>query len=348
VQACTVHGAGDLRVQDWAETAPGAGQISVDVRLGGICGSDLHYYHRGGVGDFMVVEPMVLGHEVVGVVEQLGDGVAGPPPGTRVAIHPATVCGQCRECRDRRPNVCRNTRYLGSAARTPHVQGGFSERTSVPAGQVRLIPDGMAWERAVLAEPLSVALHGAGRAGDVAGRRVLVTGAGPIGCLVVAVLRHAEVAEVVVVDLLDEALAVASAVGASRTVRADAEDPAAAVGMPHDVDVAIEASGSPAGLATCLQGVRPGGTVVMLGLAPPGDVPFSGDLGNLTVTKEITVVGSFRFGAEFDRALELLEAGLHVDPVVTATYPLSDARAAFDLASDRRRACKVLLDLTST
>lgn len=341
MHACVVHGAGDLRVQDWPDHGPAPGEVELRVRLGGICGSDLHYYHRGGVGDFRVVEPMVLGHEVVGVVESLGDGVAGPAPRTRVAVHPATPCGRCPECRDGRPNVCRDTRYLGSAARRPHVQGGFRERLSVPASQVRVLPDSLPWERAVLAEPLSVALHAVHRAGDVAGRRVVVTGAGPIGCLVVAALRSAGAAEVVACDLLEEALAVATAVGATATVRAGASGG----GMPEDVDVAVEASGSPAGLATCVGAVRRGGTVVLLGLLPPGEVPFPG---NLVVTREVTVAGAFRFGAEFDEALELLASGLGVDPLVTATYPLEEARAAFDVASDRRRSSKVLLDLSGT
>jgi L-idonate 5-dehydrogenase len=339
MQACVVHGADDMRVQEWQESDPGPGEVEVNVRLGGICGSDLHYYHRGGVGDFRVVEPMVLGHEVVGVVSRLGDGVSAPEPGTRVAIHPATPCGRCPECLDGRPNVCRDTRYLGSAARRPHVQGGFRERMSVPADQVRVLPDALSWERAVLAEPLSVALHAVHRAGDVAGRRVLVTGAGPIGSLVVAALSSAGAAEVVVADLLEEALAVAAAVGATRTVRVGAPDAA----WPQDVDVAVEASGAPAGVASCVGAVRRGGTVVLLGLLPPGEVPFPG---NLVVTREVTVTGAFRFDAEFDEALALLSGGLDVDPLVTGTFRLQEARVAFDLASDRRRASKVLLDLT--
>jgi L-idonate 5-dehydrogenase len=344
MQACVVHGAGDLRVEDWPDDGPAAGEVEVKVRLGGICGSDLHYYHRGGVGDFTVVEPMVLGHEVVGVVERLGPGVPEPRPGTRVAVHPATPCGRCPECLDGRPNVCRDTRYLGSAARRPHVQGGFRERICVPADQVRTLPDGLSWERAVLAEPLSVAVHAVHRAGDVAGRRVLVTGAGPIGGLVVAVLRHAGAAEVFVSDLLPQALAVATALGATGTVLAGGEGTAGGA-VPADVDVAVEASGSPAGLASCLAACRRGGTVVLLGLLPPGEVPFPG---NLVVTRELTLTGAFRFGAEFDEAIRLLADGLPVDPVLTGTYPLRQARAAFDLASDRRRSSKVLLDMSAT
>jgi L-idonate 5-dehydrogenase len=340
MRACVIHGAGDLRVEDRENPGPGAREVAVSVSLGGICGSDLHYYHHGAVGDFTVREPMVLGHEVVGRVAALGSDVDGPDVGTAVAIHPATPCGECRECTQDRRNVCPNTRYLGSAARTPHVQGGFAQDLVVPQGQIRILPPGLDLRRAVLAEPLSVALHAVHRARDVWGKRVLVTGAGPIGCLVVAALRNAGAAEVIVTDLLDEPLALAREVGATSVVRADRPDDPA---WPEDVDVAIEASGSAPGLGTCVRRTRRGGTVVMLGLLPPGDVGFPGAV---AVSREITLTGAFRFDREFDQALSLLAGDLPVDPVITHTFPLARAVSAFDLAGDRTRASKVLLDLS--
>jgi len=339
MRACVVHGAGDLRVENREVPEPGRGEVAVAVALGGICGSDLHYYHRGAVGDFQVREPLVLGHEVVGHVAAVGSDVDGPAVGTPVAVHPATPCGSCPECSAHRRNVCAHSRYLGSAARFPHVSGGFTQRLVIPAGQLRVLPGGLELCRAVLAEPLSVALHAVRRAGDVAGKRVLVTGAGPIGLLVVAALRHAGAAEVVVSDLLDGPLGLALKVGATSVARAgNPDDPA----WPAEVDVAIEASGSPAGLRTCVQRVRRAGRIVLLGLLPPGEVGF---LGNVVVTREITVAGAFRFDGEFDEALALLAAGLPVDPVVSHTFPLDEAVAAFDLAGNRALAAKVLLDL---
>ncbi|WP_329314843.1 L-idonate 5-dehydrogenase [Streptomyces sp. NBC_01262] len=339
MRACVVHKAGDLRVEAWDPGLPGPGEVLVAATLGGICDSDLHYYHRGSVGDFQVRQPMVLGHEVVGRISALGPGTDGPAAGTPVAVHPATPCGACPECARGERNVCGHARYLGSAARMPHVQGGFAQRLVVPADQVRALPPGLDPRRAVLAEPLSVALHAVRRAGEVAGRRVLVTGAGPIGALVVAALRHAGAAEVIVSDLLDAPLAVARRVGATATVRADRPDDPA---WPDCVDIAIEASGSAPGLGTCLRRVRRGGTVVLLGLLPPGETGF---MGNAVVTREITMRGAFRFDREFDDALSLLASGLDVDPVISHTFPLTRAVEAFDLAGDRTRASKVLLDL---
>jgi L-idonate 5-dehydrogenase len=334
--ACIAHGANDVRVEDIEPRSPIAGEIAVDVAFGGLCGSDLHYAHRGGVGDYVIQEPLVLGHEVVGTVAELGSGVDGPPVGVEVAIHPATPCGNCPECADGRANVCRDTRYLGSAARNPHVQGGFAQRIVVPAEQIRRLPAQLSLQTAVLAEPLSVAVHAVRRAGDVRGARVLVTGAGPIGCLTVAALRAAGAAEIVVADLVPEAAAVALAVGADRVVLASHPED-----LPIDIDVAIEASGAPAALSTCINQVRRGGTVVQLGLLPPGTIEFPG---NALVTREINLVGAFRFSTEFDTAIELLSSGLDVAAILTHTLPVTRALEAIGLASDRTRASKVVLD----
>ncbi|MEV2210475.1 L-idonate 5-dehydrogenase [Streptomyces sp. NPDC050997] len=340
MRACVVHAAEDLRVEPRSPAPPGPGQVTVAVALGGICGSDLHYYRHGRVGDFTVREPMVLGHEVVGHIAALGADGEGPAVGTPVAVHPATPCDHCPECAAGRRNICADTRYLGSAARTPHVQGGFAQLVTVPAAQIRPLPPELDLRRAVLAEPLSVALHAVHRAGDVTGKRVLVTGAGPIGCLVTAVLRHKGAAEVVVSDLLDTPLSIAAVSGATATLRADNADDAA---WTDPFDIAIEASGAPAGLRSCVERVRRGGTVVLLGLLPPGEVPV---LGNIAVTRELELRGAFRFDSEFDEAIGLLAQGLPVDAIVTHTFPLAEARAAFDIAHDRSVASKVLLDLS--
>ncbi|MDH6627323.1 L-idonate 5-dehydrogenase [Streptomyces sp. LBL] len=336
--ACVIHGPGDLRVEEVPVPSPGTGQALVAVRYGGVCGSDLHYWRHGGVGDFRLKEPMVLGHEVVGTVVRYGDGASGPAVGTAVAVHPASPCGVCPECADGRRNVCRDTRYLGSAARFPHVQGGFAAQVVVPAEQLRPLPAGLEPRRAALAEPLSVALHAVRRAGDVRGRHVLVTGAGPIGCLVVAAAKAAGAAHVTVTDLLPAALRYASAAGADTVVRADDPDDA---GWPAEVDVAVEASGVAAGLDACLRRVRRGGVVVQLGMLPPGPSPFAG---NLVVSREIELRGAFRFDGEFDAALELLAAEPAFDGLVSAVIPVREAESAFALAADRSRSCKVLLD----
>jgi len=355
VLAAVVHGAGDLRVEPVPAGAPGAGEVEVAVGWGGICGSDLHYVHDGRVGDFPVRAPMILGHEVSGTVARLGDGVRGVEPGQPVAIDPARPCLVCASCRAGRSNVCTDVRFLGSAARMPHVDGGFRERLVVRADQCLPLGEGLDPGVAVLAEPLAVALHAVARAGPLQGRAVLVCGAGPIGALVAVAARHAGAADVVVTDVLDEPLAVVRRLGATATVNVAAgggappatepgtAPPATVPVVDVDVDVAIEASGAPAALATALAAVRPGGRVVLLGMGPDPTVPLGA---NRVVTREVDVVGSFRFGPEFARALRLLADGLDLGPLVTGRRPLADAVDAFAAAADRRTAMKVLLAIS--
>ena len=253
MRAVVTHGAGDLRLAERPVPAPGPGEIAVDIRYGGICGSDVHYWRHGAVGEFQLREPLVLGHEIVGRVREAGPGTQAPPPGTPVAVHPLASCGRCRQCLARRRNTCLDTGYLGSAARDPHVQGGFTDVLVVPAERVLELPEGLDLRLASVAEPAAVAWHAVRQAGDVLGRRVLVTGAGPIGCLVVAALRAAGASEITVTDVHEAPLAVAKDVGATSIIRigtsaADELDELAA-------DIAIECSGDPAGLRTCVHGV---------------------------------------------------------------------------------------------
>lgn len=336
IRAVVAHGVGDLRVELREGPAPGPGEVAVRVRYGGICGSDLHYWRHGAVGDFRLREPLTLGHEVVGEVHSLGAGVAGPDIGTPVAVHPATPCGACPQCTRGRRNICPTSRYLGSAAHFPHVQGGFTDLLIVPAPQVIALPPGLALRRAALAEPAAVAWHAVSRAGTVRGKSVLVTGAGPIGCLVVAALRTAGAAEITVTDLHEQPLSIAAAVGATRTVLAGESTTSLAV------DVAIESSGSPAGLATALAGLGPAGRLVGLGLLAHGQAPVPV---NTVITRELEYVGSFRFDSAIYHVLgAMANDSLLVDPVITAVRPVEDAAAAFALAAAPERSCKVLLD----
>src|ERR1700692_4050042 len=216
--ACVIHGAKDLQIESRSDPQPSAGEVIVRFGAGGICGSDLHYYHEGRVGNFELREPMVLGHELAGEGVQVGDGVSVVQPGQRVAVNPSRPCLCCGYCLSGQSNLCKNVRFHGSAARFPHVQGGFAELFSTSAGQCVPIPDNLSYPAAACAEPLAVTLHAATRAGSLLGRRVLVTGAGPIGILSVAAVRLAGAAEIVITDLFDEPLAVAQRMGATRVV----------------------------------------------------------------------------------------------------------------------------------
>ncbi len=341
MQVCVIHQARDLRIEDRAMPDLLPGGALIRVRAGGICGSDLHYYFEGRNGDFVIREPLVPGHEVSGEVAAVGAEVTRLRPGQRVAIHPGRNCGRCAACRAGRGNLCRNVFFMGSASRFPHMQGGFAEYVAVDESQAYPVSDALPFTTAAFAEPLAVALHAVERAGPLLGRSVLVTGAGPIGLLVLLAARRAGVETVAITDILDAPLALARRIGADAAVNvaADADALPRAAREADGFEAAFEVSGDPAGLASCLHAVRPGGTVVQVGTLPPGQFPFAG---NLVMAKEIDLRGAMRFDREFAHAAACLDRGLiDVAPLLTACLPAGQAAAAFDLAKQRDKHSKV-------
>lgn len=335
MKAVVVHSAGDLRLEDRPDPDCPAGSVIVDVEYGGICGSDLHYVSHGASGLSLLADPMVLGHEVAGRISQLGEGVEGFAVGDAVTVHPAVSCGECADCLAGRTNLCPRVTYYGSAAHRPHTDGAFASRKAVPAGQLRRLPDGVTTRQAAVAEPLAVAIHAVARAGSLAGKDVLVNGAGPIGALLVAAARRAGAASVVASDLSETSLAIAKRMGADDVVLVGS-----GAQLP-EVDVAFEASGAARALGGVLAAVRRGGIVVQVGNLPAG--PVTAELAAL-VFREIDYRGTFRFADELDDALAYLADGLDVEPLLTHTFDAGDVAEAFAVASDRGTgSSKVLL-----
>ena len=341
MRALVAYAAKDIRVEDIETPALGDNDIRVRIRFGGVCGSDLHYYHHGGFGAVRLKQPMVLGHEIAGIVEAVGRQCRRIQPGERVAVSPSVPCNACKYCLEGRQNHCLDMRFYGSAMRFPHVQGGFREELVCLETQAHPIPERLSLEEAAMAEPLAVALHAVRRAGSLIGRRVLVSGCGPIGALCVLAARRAGAAEIVVTDLADSALDMAARIGADRTVNI-ATDRQALDACKTDkgyFDVLFEASGAAAALSAGIEATRPGGVLVQLGLGGDMTIPI-----NLITAKELELRGSFRFHEEFALSVEFMSKGLiDVKPLITATMPFTQAGAAFELASDRSRAMKVQL-----
>jgi L-iditol 2-dehydrogenase/L-idonate 5-dehydrogenase len=221
--AVVAHAAGDLRIQDIPLPAPASDDAVIEVAFGGICGSDLHYWMHGAAGESVLKAPMVLGHEIVGTVIRAAQDGSGPAAGTAVAVHPATPGPGAARYPEDRPNLSPGCTYLGSAARFPHTDGAFSRYATLPARMLRPLPAGLDLRTAALAEPASVAWHAVSRAGDVAGKTVLVIGSGPIGALAVAVLKRAGARRIVAVDMHDRPLEIARAVGADDVLKGDDE-----------------------------------------------------------------------------------------------------------------------------
>ena len=340
-QAATLFGAEDLRVvaRDIGALAPG--MVRVAFGAGGVCGSDMHYFRHARTGDFVVTAPLVLGHEIAGTIVAVNGEAADLAVGDRVAVNPSRWCGHCAHCRAGRLNLCDNIYFMGSASKTPHMQGGFASLFDATPAQCLKIPAHLTFEAAALAEPLAVCLHAVARAGAITGKRGLIVGAGPIGLLTMCAARRAGLATVTVADVAAAPLAYARRLGASAII--DAADPAAlpALAGSDPFDVVFEASGTPAGLAGAVQAARRGGTIVQIGNLPGGSIPFPA---NAVMAKELTLLGTFRFGAEFAEAVRLIAAGaIDVTQIISARRPLSDAPAALRLALDRSQSMKVML-----
>lgn len=336
MKAVVIHKAMDLRVEDVESETPigklKAGQVLIKMATGGVCGSDLHYYQHGGFGPIKLKEPMILGHEVSGFICEVGGGVDNLKAGDLVAISPSRPCYSCKYCHEGSHNHCLNMRFYGSAMPFPHIQGAFREELVVEAKQC-VLANGLSAGEAAMGEPLSVCLHAARRAGELLGKRVLITGAGPIGNLCVLAARRAGAKEIVVIDISDIALEFAVKVGADRVINTMNEpDLLSVYGEDKGTfDVLFECSGVAQALAGAITAMRPGGVIMQLGLGGDMNLPM------MQITaKELELRGSFRFHEEFEIAIELMKKGLiDVKPLITHTLPLEEAQKAFDIAADR-------------
>ena len=330
-----------IEEQDTPELVPG--QVLIRVRAGGICGSDLGYYFKGKSGDFAMREPFVLGHEAAGEIVALGEGVSRLRVGQRVAVNPGVNCGTCRFCVKGMPNHCLQMRYMGSAARFPHMQGMFRDFIAVGANQCIPVPDSIDFAQASMAEPLAVALHALRRAGSLVGAQVLLVGCGPIGCILLAVAKRAGAHRLVAVDLARKALDKATQLGADETVLADDQKRTDEWSQNRGTfDVVIEASGSPAGLNAALGAAAAGGRVVQVGSFPAGQSLVAA---NLIMEKELRYQGSFRFNSDeyLVAAEEIATHKIDLRPLMTHSFPLEDASHAFEVAFDRSQSMKVHL-----
>jgi L-idonate 5-dehydrogenase len=341
MKAIVIHAAKDLRLENRDEVAPGPGQVAVKLATGGICGSDLHYYNHGGFGSIRLREPMILGHEVAGHVASLGEGVTGLQVGQLVGVSPSRPCHGCRFCREGMFNQCLNMRFYGSAMPFPHIQGAFREMLVADASQC--VPaDGLSSGEAAMAEPLAVTLHATRHAGEMLGKSVLVTGCGPIGVLCILAARRAGADLIVATDLSDYTLSMAKRAGADITLNmaaaADAMDRFKA--EKGTFDVVYECSGAQAALTGAIAALRPGATILQLGLGGDMTLPM------MQITaKELVLKGSFRFHGEYATAMSLMRKGLiDVKPLISQTVSLQGAKQGFELAGDRSQAMKVQIE----
>ena len=335
---CSIHGAEDLRIENVSCPQPGPGQALVKIGAAGICGSDMHYYRHGQIGKFKIREPLIPGHEASGVIAALGSNVPDLEDGQQVAVNPSHPCGKCSRCREGRENLCDSMFFLGSASVFPHAQGMFREYFLISAKQCIPTLNQVSLEELALSEPLSVGLHAVNRASNLCGKKVLISGSGTIGCMVLLAAKLDGAEQVTTVDVLEEPLAIARKVGADQTI---CVQPSAAPSPEflNEFDVAFEVSGDASALGNCIELVRRGGIIVQVGTLPVEGIHL---FANQIMVKELDIRGSMRFGNVFSRAVRLLESQrLNVQPILTSKFPIAEAAEALKLAFDKTLSMKV-------
>ena len=333
MKSIKIHGAMDLRIDDYPLEKISSNQVEISIATGGICGTDLHYYKHGGFGHIKLKEPMVLGHEVSGHVTKLGSKVTNLSIGQLVSVSPSRPCNKCMFCLEGNQNHCINMKFYGSAMPFPHIQGAFRERLIAEDYQC-VAADDLSPEEAAMAEPLAVCLHAIKQAGDIFGKKVLIIGSGPIGTLGVLSARRAGAEEILVTDISDKALEFSNLVGADKVINTSKNYPQIEkfqVGKGY-FDLAIECSGSASGINDAIKCLKPKGTLIQLGLG--GDILMP--LVSVT-TKELNIKGSFRFHSEFELAVKMMKKKLiDVKPLITHSIPFQNAEQGFKIAMDEK------------
>lgn len=325
MEALEVHGAGDMPLVTVDRPVPADGEVLVRVAYCGICGSDFPRFFDGAVHS----TPQTLGHEFSGVVEELGGGVATVDVGQRVAVAPLVPCGECEMCGVGRPALCTSYSFIGSRR-----QGGLAEYVTAPAENIVVLPDGVSLRDAALIEPLSVALHGIGRADLTGVSSAAVFGSGVIGLLTVMALKARGVPHVTAVDVQPEKLALAARLGADTTLLGD--EVAEHVGVEGRPVLSIETAGHPATQVQAVQYTANAGQVVFVGTCTR-PVSFSPEQFERILRGELTLRGSWMSysspfpGTEWSEAVELMADGaVDVSELVSDEYTLSDAGRVFD------------------
>lgn len=349
--SAVMYGVRDVRIEERPVPEPGPGEVLVAVARVGVCGSDVHYFTHGRIGDFVVRSPMILGHESAGVVAALGEGVESLQVGDRVTVEPGYPCRHCHYCKTGRYNLCPDVVFMA----TPPIDGAFCEYVAWPADYVFRLPQTMTMEDGAMMEPLAVGLAAAERGGVGPGDAVAVFGSGPIGLLTLQAARAAGASTLIAVDVVSYRLEHALRLGATHVVN-DSDGRAlesvraitsAMQGFEprySGVDVAFETAGAAATTRNALAATRPGGVTVLVGLPPEPTIEL--DI-VAAASKAIDIRGLFRYANRYPVGISLTAAGrIDVTSLVTHHFPLREAGDALRFADEHKGdSLKVVIDV---
>lgn len=318
-----------------------ADEVLIKVAAVGVCGSDVHYYESGRIGDFIVEKPIILGHELAGEIVEIGKNVKNVTIGDRVAVEPGVTCGRCEYCKEGRYNLCPDVVFYA----TPPVDGAFCEYVKIRQDFAFKIPESLSCEEAAMIEPFSVGIHAANRTGVKTGQTVAILGMGPVGLLAVVAAKEYGASQIIVTDLEPKRLEIAKKLGATDTINireTDATDAIKQLTGGKGVDVAWETAGHPSALKTALASVRRGGKVGLVGMPKELEIPINIH----TITGgEVDIVGIFRYCNTYPTAVKILSSGKYdIQALMTHSYSLDDTQAALEEAmTNKSEAIKVVV-----
>lgn len=318
--------------------------VLIRVDTVGVCGSDMHYYRTGRIGDQVVQYPWIVGHECAGTVEAVAPGATGVAVGDRVAVDPLVACGRCDQCLSGRAHTCRDQAFLGCPGQ---LAGSLADYITMPAACCYGVPDAMTTTQATMIEPFSIGYYAARRlAGDVTGKTVAILGSGPIGLCVLAALKHGGAGAVYMTDLRDNRLELARTMGADWTGNPRSHDIVSAIeqAQPLGVDLAFECAGEQDTLDQCVEVLTPGGTLLVVGIPELDRISF---LMDQMRRKELLVQNVRRQNDCMADAIELVATGqVDLDAMVTHNYSIEQTNEAFDVVADYRdNAVKAMIHL---
>jgi L-iditol 2-dehydrogenase len=324
MRASVLTGVESLAIEDRPVPTPAPHEVLVEVAAVGVCGSDVHYFRHGRIGDYVVTAPMILGHELSGRIAAVGSGVDTGRVGQRVAIEPQHPCRRCRQCMSGHYNLCPSMRFFA----TPPVDGALCAFVTIDAEMAHPVPDSVSDEAAALLEPLSVAIATMRKAAVVPGSSVLIAGAGPIGVMCAQTARAFGAARIAVSDPVPSRRERVLRHGATEVLDPAADNVAA---LDPQVDAFIDASGAPPAVISGIKAVGPAGRVVLVGMgADDYGLPVS-----YIQNMEITVTGVFRYTDTWPTAIHLVTSGaVELDSLVTGRYDLDHVADALNSDSD--------------
>lgn len=325
-KAAYMVGLDKMEIRDVPVPAPADGEVLVKLEYVGICGSDVHYFHDGRCGDYVVDGDFILGHECAGTIVELGANVTSLKVGDRVALEPGITCGQCEFCKSGKYNLCPDVQFLA----TPPVQGCYENYIAFPENMCFKLPDNMSTKAGALVEPLSVGLHAAAQGSVSLGDSVVIFGAGCIGLVTLLSCMARGATDITVVDVIDKRLDYAKKLGATRVINSkncDAVKEIMNITGGRGASKVFECSGAPACIEMTPFAVENGGTIVLVGLAAVPEINYNFAQ---IMAKEAEIKSVFRYRNIYKLAIDAISGGrIDVEQIVTHEFDFADIEKAF-------------------